>query len=88
MPEPTSGRGPLSHSSRSAYLAGCRCDGCRRANRAYVTAWRRARGVAPLKRGPQTPHGTLSRYHYCHCQLCRAANAARTRSRRVRLRSS
>lgn len=31
------------HGSRSRYLAGCRCTGCKAANSEYIKAWRTTR---------------------------------------------
>ena len=73
------------HGSRSRYTTGCRCAACREANRAYVEQWRRATGVQPLRTGPQTGHGTPSRYYHwgCRCAECRAALAERRRADRA-----
>lgn len=39
-------RGVLpAHGRRAAYVAGCRCGACRRANSVYVASWRRDRPV-------------------------------------------
>lgn len=55
-----------------------------RANYEYQTAWRRARGVKPLKTGPQTDHGTLSRYHSgCRCAACREASRVKAAAWRL-----
>lgn len=67
------------HGTRSKYQTGCRCDECREANRLYIEAGRRAAGVQPQPRGPQTDHGTVARYEnwQCRCSDCRAAVAAK-----------
>lgn len=31
------------HGTRTCYLYGCRCDGCKAANATYIAEWRRAR---------------------------------------------
>lgn len=59
------------HGTRSAYTQGCRCPDCTEAARAYVTAWRRARGVAERAKG--RTHGRRATYAAgCRCDACRA----------------
>lgn len=61
--------------TRSCYVGGCEHAECREANRRYHEELRRAAGVKPLPRGPQTPHGTAARYQHwkCRCESCRRA---------------
>lgn len=66
------------HGTRSRYTRGCRCDGCREANRVYITAWNRKRGVKPQKLG--RTHGKVATYTWgCRCEACRRANTERKR---------
>ena len=64
----------LTHGLRSTYVTGgCRCDGCRNANRVYqqaLVARRKAGGVPG-----HVPHGRPSTYTNwsCRCVECRAA---------------
>lgn len=72
------------HGTRARYTGGCRCGECRAANRAYITARRRAAGIGPRRTGPQTGHGTETRYARwgCRCDACRAAHTAYQRALR------
>lgn len=61
--------------SRASYVSGCRCDGCKSANRSYSEQRRRAAGVQPQRRGCRCEHGSLNRYaHGCRCGPCRQAS--------------
>ena len=56
---------------------GCGCDECRRANREHLYALG-LRGKVPPK------HGLSGYVNYaCRCEICKAANAARSRRRRA-----
>lgn len=67
--------------SYSKYTAGCRCAGCREANRLYHAGARaRRRGNALL--ADRAGHGNASTYanYACRCNDCRAAHAKRMRN--------
>lgn len=81
------------HGTRTRYVAGCRCDECREANRIYVADRRRRRGGAAAEYASRKArglaaddprHGTRLGYNGwgCRCQPCRAANAEYQRARR------
>lgn len=72
------------HGTRSRYVLGCRCAGCRRANLLYGLDWK---STARLTLNDPR-HGTINGYsnYQCRCGDCRAANAAVSAARRARLR--
>ena len=75
----------VKHGVRSRYVAGCRCEECRQAERTYQRKRREERASTP---DDQKPHGTARCYvHFgCRCAPCtdaaRAAVYANQRKRR------
>jgi hypothetical protein len=67
----------VTHGTRSAYNAGCRCDDCRAAQRLYQRGYyartKHARGdkLDPANCGTKAQYD----YHRCRCTACRKANA-------------
>jgi len=58
------------HGSTAGYVAGCRCDRCKQANKDYRAA-QKARGLPP----DDPRHGTVGGYtnYHCRCEPCRDA---------------
>ena len=74
-------RGTREHPSHSAYVGGCRCDGCRAAHTQYCIERREIR-AQKLAAGELTaPHGSVSTYINlrCRCAPCTVAHTARMR---------
>lgn len=79
-PKPPPKRTPRQHGEHRMYVAGCRCELCRAANRERtyaVVAAMRERGLAP----GDPRHGTAGGYNNwgCRCDLCRKAQSAANR---------
>lgn len=78
-----SGPPPSRHGTRSSYTQGCRCADCTETARLYVTARRRAAGVAPRVTG--RTHGLRATYGAgCRCEPCREAERTYRREWRSR----
>lgn len=74
----------IAHGSVAGYTAGCRCDACVPAWKAYQTQWRANRLA-----DPECPHGNRVTYlSGCRCEECRQANAAYNMARKAKLRSA
>jgi len=74
-------RGTREHPSHSAYVGGCRCDGCRAAHTQYCIGRRVAR-TKRLEAGEAAPpHGDVGTYVNwgCRCRPCTVAHTARMR---------
>lgn len=83
--------GPVKCGTYAAYIQGCRCEGCRKANTEYAKQRRRRMGVAERVIVDQPPvpgvtHGTRAAYERakCRCRECRDFNAARSQAHRDR----
>jgi len=60
------------HGTTSGYAAGCRCDQCKDAQRAYTAEYK-----AQLATSGEYRHGTMSGYTTgCRCDDCKAAQRA------------
>lgn len=70
------------HGRRSQYIAGCRCDECREADREYQQQRREQRRQLPDE---QKPHGTPKCYtHYeCRCEACTHAASTAVTARQL-----
>lgn len=62
--------------SHGTYARGCHCEDCKREHRTYMSGWRRAQGIKPMR---PAKHGT---YYYarkfgCTCSRCTKAVKAK-----------
>jgi len=62
------------HGTRYAYVEGCRCEDCRKANAQYQLKLKKKLASIAI---PSHLHGTLNAYANwsCRCQYCKKANA-------------